>query len=144
MIERRDWVLLFIGLSGGPHEVDQIRVMKGMFLFTREGPPLVHDLYNFVPYSYGPFDKELYGDLDRLVIDGLVAAEPVFGTNRRVYRPTERGRAVVAKLLEAAPADAVASLRRIKTEVTSKSFLSLLRDVYSRYPEFAVKSVLSK
>jgi hypothetical protein len=71
-MDRRDWLLLFIGAPGGPYSTDQIRVMKGMFLVSKEGPDDLRDLYNFEPYDYGPFDTTIYHDLDTLELEGLI------------------------------------------------------------------------
>jgi len=52
VLDRQDWLLLFIGAPGGPYQTDQIRVMKGMFLVSKEGPGELRDLYHFEPYAY--------------------------------------------------------------------------------------------
>jgi len=141
MLSRQDWLLLFIGLPGGPYPTDQIRVMKGMFLFSQEGPPQVRRLYNFKPYDYGPFDTQIYHDLDLLEALGMVRSDVVSGTNRRIYRLTEKAQQHFGMLETAAPEAPLAALRGIKRRVTSLSFLDLLKHVYERYPDYAAKSV---
>jgi DNA-binding PadR family transcriptional regulator len=143
-MDRTDWLLLFLGLPGGPYETDQIRVMKGMFIFSQEGPKDVRRLYDFQPYDYGPFDVQIYHDLEWLEFRGLIRIVSVEDTNRRLYRLTEKGQGRVAELITRAAAPAVLTLRQIKQKVTSLSFIDLLKDVYRRYPKYAAKSVLTK
>jgi DNA-binding PadR family transcriptional regulator len=140
VLNGRDWLLLFVGLPNSGYETDQIRLMKGMFLFTKEGPPEVRQIYHFVPYVYGPFDKAIYEDLDGLEARGLIASESESATNRRYFRLTPRGKQLADAVLLEAPKAAVDQLRQIKATVTSLSFLRLLRRVYGRYPEFAIRS----
>lgn len=141
MLNRRDWLLLFIGLPGGRYMTDQIRVMKGMFLFSMEGPRAARELYGFQPYDYGPFDTQIYHDLDTLEARGLIRSEVVEGTNRRIYSLTTKGEQSMAALLESAEPHTANALRRIKRHVTSLGFIDLLREVYERYPDYAVRSV---
>jgi len=142
MLEREDWLLLFIGLPGGKFYADQVRVMKGMFLFSKEGPASVRNLYDFTPYDYGPFDTGVYRDLDKLEAQGLIRSSFLLGTNRRIFEPSSQGAERVADLLKQAPRDAVQVLGRIKTEVTSLGFIELLKYVYDKYPEYARRSVV--
>lgn len=143
-MDRRDWLLLFLSLPGGPFETDQIRVMKGMFLYSQEGPKDVRRLYDFQPYDYGPFDAQIYHDLEWLEFQGLIRTVSAEDTNRRLYRLTEKGEIRVAELIASAAAPAVSTLRQIKQKVTSLGFVDLLKDVYGRYPKYAAKSVLTK
>ncbi len=142
--ERADWLLLFIGLPGGQYPTDQIRIMKGMFLFTQEGPPEVRRVYRFVPYDYGPFAPQIYHDLDWLEATGLLRVEVLPSTNRRIYRLTKKGEDRVAELRTQVSAPGLRELERIKQKVTSLSFLDLLGEVYNRYPRYAAKSKISR
>ena len=72
MTARQDWLLSFIvGTEHYDSWVDRIRLMKGMFLFQEEGdaPPELD--YDFQPYDYGPFTREVYDDLEELKSSGV-------------------------------------------------------------------------
>lgn len=140
-LSRLDWLVLFMGLPGGPYPNDQIRIMKGMFLVAKEGPPPARDLYSFTPYDYGPFDTQVYHDLDALRAEGVIDFETGIGTSQRLYRLTLQGEKKFVSLQALLPDALAEDLRRIKLRVTSKSFLELLRDIYGQYPSFASRSV---
>lgn len=143
-LHRRDWTLLFLSRtalgSTGPEVIDPIRIQKGLFLLSKRGP--ARDLYAFRPHYWGPFSSEVYHDLARLETEGLVESRPVPGQTWQIYRSTPRGEqraAELAGLLEDRDTEWLAEDRDF---VTSRSFVSLLRDIYAAYPEYADKSLL--
>lgn len=140
MMTRRDWLLLFLDLPGGPYEMDQLRAMKGMFLFNQEAQIAKSETYDFSAYSYGPFDSAVYRDLDGLEADGLLTKRPASG-NRRIFALTQAGSDHAQQLSVGVAAGVLEQLTEIKRLVTSLSFTDLLRNVYSRYPDYAVRTV---
>jgi uncharacterized protein len=145
MADRRDWVLVFIGApTTGSFRTDQIRVMKGLFLLSKEGPSELRDLYTFAPYDYGPFDREVYHDLDLLEIEGLIDAAVVTGSKRRIFRMTPRGEERCAEIRASASPTAIKAIDEVKELVSSMSFMGLLRYVYGRHPDFAVASIVNR
>lgn len=140
-MERTDWLLLFIGLPGDRYDTDQLRVMKGLFLLGQEGPQELRDLYNFTPYDFGPFDTGIYRDLSVLEAQNLIAVDEIPGTSKRLYRVTPDGQQRMNVLTAALPEATVRKIREVKGYVTSLSFINLLREVYAKYPAYAVKSV---
>lgn len=138
---REEWLVLFLGLPGGIFPVDQIRVMKGMFLWSQEGPRELRGLYTFWPYLYGPFTSNIYGDLERLEASGLVEVERSRGGNRRLYWLTGAGERKFAAL-EAALDDATReNLTALKRKVTSQGFQGLLEAICRDYPAYAINGV---
>ena len=142
---RSDWLLLLLTKSvlgvDGPEGLDPVRIQKGMFLTSMRGP--AKNLYTFRPYNWGPFSPAVYGDLDRLVDEGLVLREDVAGRNWQRYSPSPAGVEVAgefAKSLGDVSLKWMGSCRRFLTE---RSFTQLLRDVYAAYPEYATASQFS-
>ena len=111
-----------------------------MFLFARKcGNSPIHT-YDFEPYDYGPFSRELYRDLDSLDRDGFIRRNEIPGSNRQVFELTNKGSETVARLFETAPVSEREHLATIKTRVTSLNFTDLLTAVYGEYPEYAGRS----
>jgi DNA-binding PadR family transcriptional regulator len=140
MENRQQWLLMFLASPGGQYYTDQIRIMKGMFLLSQEGPGELQGLYRFTPYHYGPFNTSVYHDLDALEVAGLVRHDLVEGGNRRRYDLTDKGRHAVSGIAGLGKRE-VEAIRAVKRHVTSLSFLDLLKDVYRKYPDYAVNSV---
>lgn len=136
MTARQDWLLSFIaGTEDYDSWVDRIRLMKGMFLFQEEGdaPPEVD--YQFRPYDYGPFTREVYDDIEELTRRGLV----IESRDRKSFRVTAAGR----QCAEEAGLDpeAVERLQQLRVELCDLSFRDVLKRVYEAHPESAARSV---
>jgi uncharacterized protein len=144
-VKPRDRLLLFIALDGAPNGLDPIRLQKGMFLFAMEDESRSGEVYEFVPYHYGPMSAQIYRDLEHLVERGLVEAAPVRGQSWARYSATEDGLRAAQELLNQEPSQAAARrLHAIKVDVASHTYRQVLEDVYDRFPEFASKSVFRR
>jgi DNA-binding PadR family transcriptional regulator len=141
MPTRQQWLMLLLGADGGPFDVDQVRAMKGMFLLSRRPGHPASALYRFDQSDYGPFDFNVYRDLDALRIDGLVHAESIPGSSRRLYRLTDAGCEQFDSLVEQVAPDELAAVAEVKRHVTALTFRSLLSDIYARFPEFRERSM---
>ncbi len=117
--------------------------MKGLFLFKMKLQDRLEDFYNYAPYLYGPCSFEIYNDLLRLRLAGLVDEYSRPFSRWSYYRLSERGQERARALMKDAPPDFLESLKRIKAKVTSLSFLGLLKEVYGQYPEYAKESVIT-
>lgn len=134
---KRDMLVAFI--AADPRPVDPVRIMKGLFLFSKEAEAPERLTYNFQAYSYGPCSFDIYHDLDMLVDEGLIERQP---TSARwpVYIASERG-ALRAEQIATSESDLAGKLREIRLQVQSLSFRALLSHVYSRYPKSAKNSI---
>jgi uncharacterized protein YwgA len=143
-VTSRDWLLLYVALKGAPNGLDPVRIQKGMFLFAQEAGVPEDETYDFGPYMYGPMSSQVYNDIEYLEAEGLIRGEPVPGYTWKRYAATPAGIDVARNLLEE-DADAAASrkLFEIKQDVASKTFNALLKDVYTRYPDYATRSVFT-
>ncbi len=141
MTARQDWLLSFIvGTEHYDSWVDRIRLMKGMFLFQEEGdaPPEVD--YDFQPYDYGPFTREVYDDLEELSRQGLI----IEARDGKSYRATAAGCSRIDDLVShplGLDPPAVEHLQNLRVELADLSFRQLLKRVYDAHPESAARSV---
>ena len=136
MTARQDWLLSFIaGTDDYGSWVDRIRLMKGMFLFQEEGdaPPEVD--YQFRPYDYGPFTREVYDDIEELTRRGLV----IESRDRKSFRVTQAGRRCAEET--GLDPEAVERLQQLRVELCDLSFRDVLKRVYEAHPESAARSV---
>ena len=137
------------------------RLQKLMFLLGKEGnaTQYVSDYYSHIAYNYGPFEKSLYQDLNALIQYGLVEE----------YTPRKKTRKADKEIGEAVNSSSVDAFYRLSSkggqfaaalergadlrdpriclnmaEVVKKyarvPYRELIRDVYTRYPEFAKES----
>jgi hypothetical protein len=124
--------------------MDRVRVQKALFLFAQRSKAPDEQKYKFVPYRFGPFSWDIYPDLDRLVLAGLLTQEAVSWMSSPVYTLTRRGRTKADELAAEAPPRRYELLMDLRQFVTERSFSELLNDIYDLYPSFAKESVFRR
>lgn len=124
-----------------PEPLDRVRMQKAIFLLERRGPAEWRSFYEFRPYNWGPFSRDLARDLDELLAEGLM--ESHLPGQYEAYKTTEAGETVVDPIAAMLDTARQMYVRHVRKFVTSRSFKQLLRDVYAAYPEFAVRSRFS-
>lgn len=140
-IRQRNWLLL---LFDGEGPIDRIRIQKAMFLFAQRSRLKADEKYSFEPYHYGPFSFAIYPDLERLIGEGLIRGEEVPWLSSPVYSLTANGRAKVQELIAGSSAPDVKLLREMRDFVMTRTFDSLLREIYALYPKYAARSVFRR
>lgn len=120
-------------------EFSPVQVQKLFFLIDREIAGLVDGPhFNFKPYDYGPFDKHVYHELDRLAVEGLVT---ISHGRWQSYRLTPAGQERGDTLLASLPATARKYIEEAAAFVRSLSFTELVSAIYKAYPEMRANSV---
>lgn len=171
---RKDLLLLVLAAQGGAPVVGVTRLQKYLYLLQDQegwGERLGASRYNFRAYDFGPFDDQIYADLDFLENLGLIAKKPAgeeplsergeeqqasesWGTSDPefapwtadqeiwAYRLTERGRDFVKQNLELAQKDAD-TIERMKERWNGTPLTQFLRWLYETYPEVAENTKLT-
>lgn len=142
LTKTQDTLLLFFLESD--KRIDPIRVMKGLFIFTMEAPPewISPDVrYKFVPYSYGPYSREIDSDLRHLTASGYLLQSSAPGRSWSYYSLSDAGKEKANQISHEFPPAAVAYMKKVREFVSELSFRQLLNTVYKRYPKYAVNSV---
>jgi len=144
-MQNRDWLLVYLYLpsKGRINLIDPIRIMKGLFLFKMEFREKLYGFYDYKPYLYGPCSFEIYDDLLRLRLAGLVDEYSQPLSRWSYYRLTEKGEANAKQLVKEVPSDLLHRLKAIKMKVIELSFFDLLKAIYRQYPEYAKNSVIN-
>jgi len=116
-------------------------LMKYAFLFQMEGNGR-RRYYQFVPYHYGPFAKEIYDDLERLRADGLVSVENDTEEDKTRLTLVDPSKAEAA--LADFPDDLKEDVTAILDAYGDLDHNALLKTVYEKYPAYAKKSRVHK
>lgn len=136
---------LLLFLAANPVSTDPIRIMKGLFIFSRavdEGKLPTTETFQFEPMNYGPCSLNVYAALDTLVREGLVRAEPVSGETWKRYCISSAGADRLRQEQNPGEQPFAEFLRKLRMWCDAQSFTTLLRAVYHAYPSFAINSVL--
>jgi uncharacterized protein YwgA len=118
-----------------------VQVQKLFFLIDENAASLMGGrLFAFEPYDYGPFDADVYREIDQLAALGFAAVSGGERGQRR-YSLTASGHRVG----QAALADMPDAVGRYMIEaskwVRSLSFAALVGSIYKAYPRMREKSI---
>lgn len=120
-----------------------VQVQKMFFLFDENiSSDLGGKHFNFEPYDYGPFDKAVYQELDRLEALGLVRiyqVNPSAGGRR--YSLTPSGQSEGQMLLGQLPKRAQDFMAEVSAWVKTLSFAELVGSIYKAFPHMRERSI---
>jgi hypothetical protein len=119
-----------------------VQVQKLFFLLDQNvAGDLGGQQFSFEPYDYGPFDRAVYLELERLAQQGLVAIESSGGAERRTFSLTPAGHAAGTAALNQLQPRARDYMSRVSAWVRSLSFAELVGAIYNQYPAMKANSV---
>ncbi len=135
MLTRQKTVLSLLTQAGRP--MSPTVFVKLVFLLRQEtGLERDPSFYDFVPYNFGPFSFTLYWDLGSLRQNGYVTTE------EECIALCGRTLDLAEKEAKELPASTQAAVAEILGRYGRMNQKALIRDVYSRYPWFALNSKL--
>ena len=141
---RRDWILLAIHYVDGVR-LSPVQLQKSLFLLGEKKPSAVGGgFYNFVPYNYGPFCRDIYSDTESLALEGLITFGSYAGQGWKGYSLTDEGREHVEALMGKARPEDLKYFSEVVQWVRKLSFKQLLSAIYEAYPGFKTKSVFAE
>ena len=143
-MNRHQFVLAALAPAhGAPHS--PVQVQKLLFLLDENiqdsagGPH-----FNFEPYHYGPFDKEVYTVLQELATEGLVEIEPEPLQRWNMYRLTPEGQKAGEEILAVLPPAGRTYVTTVSGFVRSLPFAQLVAAIYKAYPHMKANSVFQE
>lgn len=141
-MERTELVLAALAPAEGA-ALTPVQVQKLFFLIERNVSSSVGGPhFSFQPYHYGPFDREVYLELEALSARGLVDIDIDRGW--KTYRLTVEGQRNGESHLAGLPNSVRDYLKKASDFVRRLSFSELVRAIYHAYPEMRSNSVFQE
>ena len=140
--DRQKWIILDLYSLG--QVKGRTRLMKLLFLQPRELEfRKLGNFYKFRPGDFGPFSKEVLQDTEELQSNGIlnVKLERLNVGIRWVYKLPLTGEDIARKLLDRMPRGTLEKLNALKP-FNEMTLFELLKYVYSRYPKYALRSII--
>lgn len=142
-MDRKNLMLAALAAAGENAAFTPVQVQKLFFLIDREAHQMVGGPhFAFSPYDYGPFDRQVYTELEQLEAQGFAATDR--SMRYRLYRLTNAGYAEGANLLLTIPEPARTFIAQAAHWVRSLSFQQLVAAIYKRYPEMKANSIFQQ
>lgn len=140
-MQRHEYVLAALS-AAKQASLTPVQIQKMFFLMDKQVSQATGGPYfDFQPYDYGPFDRSVYDELEKLSREQL--AEVIQLGRVREYRLTDRGQELGDGYFAQFPKKAQSYCERVVEFVRSLSFSELVRAIYKAYPEMAANSVFS-
>jgi uncharacterized protein len=137
---RRDELVLAAMAPGSGYCYSPVQVQKLLFLIDRQIPEKVGGPhFRFEPYHYGPFDKNVYLQLDQLAERGWVTINSSWAP--RTYTLTPQGLQVGNAALNTLPFPTQDFINRTSEFVRTQNFSSLVSAIYKAFPDMRANSV---
>lgn len=139
----RGEVLLAILAASQGRPYSPVQIQKAAFLVTKNLPDLV-DIgpnFDFSPYDYGPFDQNVYSEVDGLSRAGLAEIIQQDGVRWNRYAASDSGIADGEAILAGMSERDRSYINNVTSWVRAQSFESLVKSIYVQYPEMKANSI---
>ena len=122
-----------------------VRVQKLFFLLDVRIPEKIGGPYfEFAPYDYGPFDKNVYSVFESLENKNLAEIRKPDFNNPQLYQLTPSGQKNGDKMFGSFPKDTQESIVEFVEWIRKHSFTQIVSTIYKHYPDMSTKSVFGK
>jgi DNA-binding PadR family transcriptional regulator len=123
-----------------------VQVQKLFFLIDRNASEsLGGPLFKFTPYHYGPFDADVYREIERLSRDGFAeVTSNAQNFSMRTFRLTPKGQSEGEAMLAKLDERTRSYFEKVSDFVRKLSFADLVSAVYKAYPEMRANSVFQE
>ena len=140
-MDREDFLLIVVAAGGGT-PLTPVQLQKSLFLIGENLKGEIPDpFYNFEPYHYGPFDADVYVDADSLESRGLLVS---VGSSQGTWLDrtmTPAGIKRVSDTEKELSDVGRAYIQAVVEWAQSLSFNSLIKSIYTHYPQYRKNSV---
>lgn len=140
-MEKEEYITIIMSFSEGA-EYTPIQLQKLFFLLDKNiGDKIGGPFFNFMPYHYGPFDKEVYTCISRLKNKNLIIESFDIDDNIRRYKLSINGQKMGENLQNKLNLSYHNYIRKIDKFVRKLSFSDLILSIYKAYPEMKANSI---
>ena len=141
---KEDYVLAVMS-AAKMNSLTPVRVQKLFFLLDVRNPEKIGGPYfEFAPYDYGPFDKNVYNVFESLENQNLAEIrKPDFNTPQ-LYQLTPSGQKKGDEMFKTFSNDTQEYILKFVEWILKHSFTQIVSTIYKHYPDMGTKSVFGK
>jgi uncharacterized protein YwgA len=140
-MERSNFVLAVLASTEG-HALAPVQIQKLFFILERRIPDeIAGPHFAFKAYDYGPFDPDVYREVEALAEKGLAEVQQPGAFAMRTYRLTLKGQREGERLFRDFEPKTAEYIERVSNFVRTTSFADLVSAVYKAFPDMKVNSV---
>ena len=141
VLHRTQYVLASMSVAG-QSQFSPVQVQKLFFLLDQNvSSNIGGPFFKFEAYDYGPFDKEVYHEIELLQCEGMIEIVGMSWNRGRAYKITDSGLRQGNDYLGVLPARVKSYIEDLVQWVLRQSFSQLVSFIYREYPDMKVNSV---
>lgn len=141
---RQQLVLAAFATSRGD-SLAPVQVQKLFFLIDENiATDVGGKQFAFEPYDYGPFDRSVYMELERLENMGLVAVVRPNSDGPRRYSLSQNGQEIGEKAFGKLPGRAQKYIQDVSSWIRKLTFAQLVGSIYKAYPQMRSNSIFQE
>lgn len=138
---RSEFVLAVLATAEG-NALTPVQVQKLFFVLDRRIPGAIEGpRFAFAPYDYGPFDADVYREIESLAELGLAEVIKPGSFSMKTFRLTPRGQAKGDGVFSTLDDGTRAYIAKVSRFVRTHSFADLVSAIYKAFPEMKANSV---
>lgn len=143
-MNRKELILACLSTSKGA-KYQPVQVQKMFFIIDKEAAHLVGGPhFDFQPYHYGPFDKDVYTTFEELGSEGYIEIDEPIKVGSKRFSLTPIGQEKGQEIFSTLSPNIQDFFRRLDEFVRKLSFQKLVMVIYERYPEMRARSVFKE
>ena len=141
-MNRHNVVLAVLACAEAGHTYSPVQIQKALFILLEEAPDIfdANSKFNFQAYDYGPFDKDIYAELEALSREELVEIGVNPQLTRKTYAVLPEGRRIADALKAGLSEDQIEFITEVSSFVRRLSFADLVSAIYKAYPDMKKNS----
>lgn len=142
-MNRHDVVLAVLACAEDGHTYSPVQIQKALFILSEEASDIfdADSKFNFQAYDYGPFDKDVYAELEALSREELVEIGVNPQLTRKTYAVSPEGRRIADALNAGLSEDQIKFMTKVSSFVRRLSFSDLVSAIYEAYPDMKENSI---
>lgn len=120
----------------------RLMLVKQVFLLAKEIIPSLKSKLDFFASNYGPFSSKFAQESDRLIAENYIDVEHIREGDfeRYEFSLTKKGEEHARRVFENLPENLQRKIERKRKGWDQLGYRGILNLVYSKYPEYAVRS----
>ncbi len=122
--------------------LDRLKLMKVLFMIWFEQGLEGSAPFIFQPYLYGPYSLDVYKALDELKDKRLILQGNGSTNSKSPYFLTKEGKSAIDCTSLILEREELTKLKEIARSFSKMSFKSLLTEIYTKAPEYAINPVV--
>ena len=137
-----NWIKILFTLNSFQPIRGRLRIIKELFLIAMEVSSELKDAIYFYPYNYGPYSSRAALKMNKFRKSGVITVK--YAGIDWEYRLSESFHEEGLQLVKQLDPKTIKRVSEIKKRYHKYNSIEIIKDIYQRYPDYAIQSAVRK